>query len=253
MLSHQRYKYILDQIQRCGGVKVSDITRTCGVSSETVRRDILYLERQGKLSHVHGGAVAYGGINTTVTIRSGTLQEEKEQIAASALSVIAPGDLIALDCGTTSAVFANHLAEYGHEITVLTHSLSAFNILITNPSVNVIITGGEYNASEEAFCGSAAVDMAKRFHVNKLFLCPSCISAKFGCSEYVMPLLHMQQAYLSIADEVIILADNTKLEKKAFTPICSLEKGYTLITDAAAPKNICALYENIGMRVIRAQ
>lgn len=57
MLAIERQEQIVSQIRRNGAVRIHELTKQFGVSVETIRRDLLELERQDCLHRVHGGAV----------------------------------------------------------------------------------------------------------------------------------------------------------------------------------------------------
>ena len=57
MLSGQRQKEIERILKKKGAVTVADLMGEFGVSIETVRRDLLFMEKVGTLTRVHGGAV----------------------------------------------------------------------------------------------------------------------------------------------------------------------------------------------------
>jgi DeoR/GlpR family transcriptional regulator of sugar metabolism len=56
MLAAQRQALIVEEVQRRGAVRVSDLTRQFGVSEMTIRRDLDLLVQQGVVEKVHGGA-----------------------------------------------------------------------------------------------------------------------------------------------------------------------------------------------------
>ena len=56
-LANERHSWILALLKENGAVTTEELLETLGVSLETVRRDLLHLERQGLLNRVHGGAV----------------------------------------------------------------------------------------------------------------------------------------------------------------------------------------------------
>ena len=60
MFGKERQDKIYDMIRRNGAVSTSKLVKLFNVSIETVRRDLLNMEKQGKLQRVHGGAVAKG-------------------------------------------------------------------------------------------------------------------------------------------------------------------------------------------------
>ncbi|GAA4812597.1 substrate-binding domain-containing protein [Streptomyces ziwulingensis] len=57
MLVAQRRERLLSELESSGGLKVVDLAARLNVSRATVRRDLLDLEAEGRLSRVRGGAV----------------------------------------------------------------------------------------------------------------------------------------------------------------------------------------------------
>ena len=61
MLAQERHQIIIDLINKNRVVKVQDLMSMFNVSIETVRRDLDYLESQGYIRKVYGGAVISKG------------------------------------------------------------------------------------------------------------------------------------------------------------------------------------------------
>lgn len=57
MFANERRIQITEMLNRRSSVTVNELTHTFRVSLETIRRDLEYLEKQGALKRVHGGAV----------------------------------------------------------------------------------------------------------------------------------------------------------------------------------------------------
>ena len=53
----QRKNHILDRLLSNGRVDAIEVAESLGVTGETIRKDLIALERQGILRRVHGGAV----------------------------------------------------------------------------------------------------------------------------------------------------------------------------------------------------
>ncbi|MCX2928229.1 substrate-binding domain-containing protein [Streptomyces sp. NEAU-W12] len=66
MLVAQRREQLLSELKASGGLKVVDLATRLGVSRATVRRDLLDLEAEGRLSRVRGGAVVTSSHDATV-------------------------------------------------------------------------------------------------------------------------------------------------------------------------------------------
>ncbi len=56
MYPQERYEKILALIEKTGFVRAADLNKLFNVSSETIRRDLENLEKEGFVKRVHGGA-----------------------------------------------------------------------------------------------------------------------------------------------------------------------------------------------------
>ena len=55
---HTRRECIKDMLNSAGFVNVQELVTRFQVSSETIRRDLEYLEKEGLVKRIHGGAVS---------------------------------------------------------------------------------------------------------------------------------------------------------------------------------------------------
>lgn len=53
----ERRKYILDELEKYNRVMVNDLAKALNVTTETIRRDLDMMHKEGKLTKIHGGAV----------------------------------------------------------------------------------------------------------------------------------------------------------------------------------------------------
>ncbi|MBK1678679.1 DeoR family transcriptional regulator, partial [Rhodospirillum rubrum] len=58
MLVAERYEKIVQLVNERGSIRVSELSQLCGVTEETIRRDLDRLEQAGRLRRSHGGAVS---------------------------------------------------------------------------------------------------------------------------------------------------------------------------------------------------
>ena len=96
------------------------------MSQATVRRDLDELETEGLVRRVHGGVVALDGRPTEphFEVKAAEAAEEKERIAARAVTLLAPDDTVYLDSGSTVLAAARLLGGWDR-LTVVTNSLPA--------------------------------------------------------------------------------------------------------------------------------
>lgn len=253
MFAEERYEKIELMIQQFGTIKVSELVEVFGVSIETIRRDLLYLEAHGVLKRVHGGAVTVSKSNGFMELdqRLSEYREEKAQMAKLAVHFIHENDSIAIDSGTTAIELAKVISELGMQLTVITHSIEVFDILNSNQDIKVILLGGQYYRKEKAFYGPLLIDTLDKLHVNISFVFPSAVSRQFGIEDYLLEMIPIQQGYIRIADRAFIVADHSKFENRAFACITrNLDKA-TFITDSNLSDDIYQDYIEQNIQLIR--
>ena len=91
-MNQERRSQIVEMIRENRIVKNTELMDRFGISIETVRRDLQYLEEQGVLERVYGGAVNKTFVNTEPAYakREQESFSEKRAIAAAAEKMIAP-------------------------------------------------------------------------------------------------------------------------------------------------------------------
>ncbi len=251
MFAKERQDKIYEIIKNNGAVTTSALVQLFGVSIETVRRDLLEMERHGLLSRVHGGAVAAGDMKPYLNLneRNKEFTEQKRFLALKASEFISDGDIVGIDSGSTAISFSEILKEKFSNLTVITNSLDVFNIL--NNSFFVILCGGYYLPNEKAFYGSLALRMLNNLHMQKAFIFPSAVSLEFGICDYQKDLNQIQEQMIKSSDEVFILADSSKFEKKALLKLDSMKPEYRYITDCNINSELKKLYKehNINLYI----
>jgi DeoR/GlpR family transcriptional regulator of sugar metabolism len=246
-----RQDEILKELDEKGHVLVQDLCEKLNVSSVTIRKDLNYLESLGLLFRNHGGAskqVRYA-YEKNVGEKESINVEAKQDIAKAALSLIQENDCIILASGTTMHYLARMLVNFG-PLTVLTSSLRVAIELCNNPNINIIQLGGEVRKSSTSIVGSISEGILKQFSCNKLFLGVDGIDSEFGISTSNAAEAHLNQIMMECADQTVILADSSKLNKKGFGKIAALDQVDYLITDRGICAENKAGLEEVGVKVM---
>ena len=89
-LKRDRLEQILQHIQAQGTVTTVELTRLFDVSEMTIRRDLMVLERQGKILRFHGGASMRKNENMEAAfeVRVNANQSCKKAIGAAAVAYL---------------------------------------------------------------------------------------------------------------------------------------------------------------------
>jgi hypothetical protein len=122
-----RLRQITDAVREAGSMGVAELAGLTGASEMTVRRDLEVLAAQGVLERYRGGArsLLLRGEEPPFALRAQEGLEAKRRIAAEAARLIADGESVVLDSGTTCLEVARALEH--RRLTVLPLSLHAVN------------------------------------------------------------------------------------------------------------------------------
>lgn len=252
MLAKERQNFIYRCIKENGAVYIAEISRRLGVCGETVRRDLFLMEREKLLVRVHGGAVAYSEMNDIPSLSVRTLSnvDEKNELSSLASRFISEGDIIAIDEGSTAVSFANVIKERFERLTVITYSLDVFEILREKPNFKILLIGGYYNREERFFSGSQALDALETLHFKSAFIFPSAISLNHGLGFFLDDALLLIRKMIRSADSVYVLFDSSKIERSGFLCSEQMRREYTYITDSKVSDEMKRLYNENGYTLL---
>lgn len=248
-----RRNQIVEMITRQRTVKNSELMERFDISIETVRRDLEYLEEQGHLRRVYGGAVVNiaMGSEPEYANRAQHLSKEKAAIAAEATKLIAPRETIYLGVGTTVQAMAQYMKSFS-EVTVFTNALRTAVELSELQGCTVILPGGQVRAKELTLSGFPAEENFDHFNVDKAFIGIGGITDT-AVTDFHIGEARLHRQMIKNARQSIVLADSSKLGVRAMNNICALNEIDVVVTDGGAPKQIVKALEQAGVKVIIAK
>ena len=253
MLVAERHQKIGEIINNKGSIRVSELSTLFGVTEETIRRDLEKLENEGILQRSHGGAVSVRENQTEVPYfeREITNVEEKKAIAHEALNYIQPSDRIILDASTTAWYMAKILPDI--PLTVLTNSIKVSMELANKEKIEVISTGGILQSRSLSFVGPLTEQSLSFYHVNKAFISCKGIHLDHGISDTHEMQALLKRKMIDISDQVYVMVDYSKFEKRAFTRITSLNAIDLVITDAQTDSKHIQQLKELSVEVNQIQ
>lgn len=228
----QRRGEIIELIQRNGSVRVSDLARLYSISEVTIRTDLEYLESQGQLTRVHGGAVGTGKLyaNMDLSERYMTNATSKRELATLAACLIESNDTIMMNAGTTLAYVLKAI-QGKKNISIVTNSIQNALEVSSYPGVNVILLGGEIDAKYQFTHGVDTLAQLEHYHANKCIISVDGIDDKDGLTLYYANESGIVRQMIESSDEVIVVADSSKLGRSAFSRVASLADVDILVTN----------------------
>lgn len=242
LLTPQRQKLVLKYIAERGHVAVEGIAEACKVSKMTVRRDLDALAKQGLIERTHGGASAVGFVSgasldlvePAITARSALNYECKMRIAQAAAALIADGQTLALDVGSTMSCLAEVLAD--RRVNIYTSSLKIATQL-AEQTASAYVPPGKIRGTEPSIIGSRAVRYLSELSFDIAFIGVSGISER-GFFDYSLDDSEVKQALIANSRKRVVLLDSSKFNRMSVVCVSPFEGIDILITDAQPPDNL---------------
>jgi len=239
VLAKERRRQLLDEIVRAGRVVTSDFAARHGVSDMTVRTDLEYLERQGRVSRTHGGAVPADAALPIdeFEIRLGVHREAKQRIAAAAVRLISSNEAVILDSGTT----VHHLAQTITDVsalTIYTPALPAAQHLMRTDGVDVHLLGGRIIPNWLQTVGTARQMGIKDLIADTLFLGTHGVDDDLDIVEPDHELVATKQRLIRRARRIVLLVDASKWSRRGGIKLRNLAQIDVVITDTPPPPKV---------------
>lgn len=231
MLSEQRHEMILKLLEEKRSVTVTELTELLHISESTARRDIVLLDKAGKLVKVFGGAMladtTYMPAEPTVLQKTELNRDEKMRIAKYAASLIQPQDFIYLDAGTTTGYMIGFMEETG--ATFVTNAVAHAQRLAAKGE-HVLLVGGTLKSTTEAVVGTMAAFMLKDYHFTKGFFGTNGVSRTAGFTTPEPNEALVKRTALEQCRTAYVLCDHSKfnvVSPVTFAPLAAA----TVLTD----------------------
>nr|QQZ51296.1 DeoR/GlpR transcriptional regulator [Phenylobacterium glaciei] len=147
----QRQEQILAEVRANAAVRIADLADRFGTSTETIRRDLDLLGRQGLLNRTHGGGTPPLAFEADIRDRHRLMSRERWRIAQAAAALVEPGEAIMIDAGSTTLHLAIALADLNRPMVAVTNGLAIADALGKCAQIRVIVCPGELNAPRAAW------------------------------------------------------------------------------------------------------
>lgn len=253
MYAEERQQAIALRAKQEGRVEVTTLANELDVTTETIRRDLIVLERRGTLRRVHGGAIPVErlGFEPEVAAREAVLTAEKEAIAKRAIEELPEDGSIILDAGTTTLRIAQ-LIPIDRELTVVTNSLPHATLLAGMPRVTLHLVGGRLRRRTLATVDEAAQIFVHDIYVDLAIVGTNGISSNRGLTTPDRSEAAIKRAFIGAARRAICVADHTKFGVDHFSTFGDLADLDSIITDALVEPSMAAEIEAAGPQVVIA-
>ncbi len=237
-MANARREALNQYIQSRGEVQFKDLEKRFNfVSGMTIRRDLEFLERQGHIVRIRGGARSLASLSmikeAAYTQRQVANADAKVVIAEKAVSLLSQGRSIYIDSGTTCMCLARQLPD--QSMFILTPAPNIALELIKNPNARVNLTGGQLNRETLTLSGFNAVEYVKTLNIDLAFIAASAFSPDngFSCGDYLEA--ELKKLIIRKARQSAILMDSSKLGSSMPYTFARLNNIYALVSEQPLP------------------
>lgn len=226
----ERQEQIVELLSNNGTMKVVELADYFQVSRETIRRDLIALNKAGTVKKWFGGAVPVYNFDTApVDTRMSEQQDSKLKICEKVLELIPNGSVLFLDTGSTALCLAR-LLKSRSGYTIISNSIPVINELI-NSENQLIIPGGSINPKVMCTMGSQTVAFLECIKVDVAILGSSGFERHKGPSSNTFEDCQIKKIVIQNAQTNIVVADSRKATYSSLTQYASWRDIDYLITD----------------------
>jgi len=219
--------------------KVGELAKIFNVSTETIRKDLIFLDSQGIVKKSHGGAIINeanlkSAVEKPLSIKELENKEYKKRIAMHALSLIPANASFFIDSGTTNYFLAELLA---HEkgMNIFTNSIPVVNILAESNN-NIYILGGKLKEQSHCIVGNWTLQLLENIQPDIAFLGSDAFKNSLGPCTASFDESGIKSKIVEKSEKAIVLADSSKFNNSGLFTFCEWNKIDLLITDTRVGK-----------------
>lgn len=232
MFQIERQEKILQYINKKKKANVKELSTMFDVSKVTIRRDLDELAEKGLVIKTHGGVMSITSklsYEIPYSSKSEVNSEAKRKIGIMAAKLIDDGDIIILDAGSTTLEVAKSIRN--DNITILTNDIKISMEVAHKRNIDLIVSGGSLSESVYTLIGNQTIEFFRKVRVNKTFLGCDAVDIAYGITNRTIEEVAIKKAMIEAAEEVIVVTDSSKLNKKVFCFLCDISVINKLIID----------------------
>jgi DeoR family glycerol-3-phosphate regulon repressor len=228
---------------------VEELARHFGVSTQTIRRDIITLTGRGLLQRFHGGAGPAGAVRLGHAEKLVRQRAAKDGIGAAAAAHIPSGASLFLDVGTTAEAVAAAIRGRG-DLRIFTNNLQAALLLAVPGAPAVRVLGGNLHGADGSLVGGEAVRALGGLSLDIALIACSGFDRLWAPCDFDAEKIALKRTALGVARQAMLITDSSKFARGAQERIAPLHDFASVITDAAPPAALSEALRKAGARLV---
>ena len=242
----ERHALILSEVRRSASIRISKLARRIGVAGETIRRDLIELGDAGLINRTYGGAtISLVTSEPVISERGLTLIEERARVGRGAASLVAKGQIVMIDGGSTTYEVARNLSQLKRDLTIITNSTGVASVAGANPTFRVLLCPGTYDSREGSVMGEDTVEFVRRYNADVAIIGASGLSAD-GPSDMISGAAAVKRAMISRSLSTVLVVTHDKFGRSSLERICGLDDITDIVTDSEPKADLRTAAEQAG-------
>lgn len=222
------------------------------VSEMTLRRDLEYLEQQGQIVRVHGGAKSIeaiaGLVEEKYAQRSLQRSEEKNLIAAKAVELLRPNMVVFIDSGSTTTALSRLLPDLN--LRIVTSGLTCALELARLHTSSVEVIGGELNHRSLSTFGVDGLEQLEHMNFDIAFLGATGFHLQRGFTTGLRADSALKRKAIERSHQAVVLVDSSKVGKVYAYTFARLEDVDVVVTDDGIDAEVVETLQGKGIEVL---
>ncbi len=239
---YEREDKILSALMEKEKLSVSELSKKLFVSVPTLRRDLIKLEKKGKITRTHGGAQLIkqsADEQIPFLLRQDEKYKEKSEMAKMAIKFVKPGDIVMLDGSTSAYSIIPLLAEIPKIIVITSSARSSF--LLGQLGINNICTGGRMINKSLSYVGEDAENTVKKYNATIVFFSCRGVSHDGYLTDNSHEENSLRRIMMSHSKKKVCLCDSSKIGNTCLNNLCHISEIDEFVCDKKLPE-IEAMY-----------
>ena len=227
MVCFERMSRIMDILAKRKIISTFQLEALMYCSTSTLRRDLIKLEKEGKIIRSHGEVrlVTTNNIEYAYDSRSHEETQGKQQIAETASTFLTDNQSIFIDSSSTCAALAPHLGTL-QNLRVITNGIEIARRLNNYENITLFFCGGHIGYGTNSALGDFATSFINNFHADICFM--SCR----GLDRFAAYEANKQQM-IANSDMAILLADHSKFNTSHYFKLSNYNAIDYIVTNQA--------------------
>jgi DeoR/GlpR family transcriptional regulator of sugar metabolism len=252
-VDERRFK-IVDYVKRYNHAHVEELAQNLSVTEATIRRDLMFLEKNRLIHRTHGGVIqrhnspAFWQV-TRIEERLIVHREEKERIADYISHLVSDNDSVIFDGGSSVLLVAEKLADKT-DLLIVTNSPAISTVFLRYSDRQVILLGGEFIRDTDTTTGTITETELRSIRADKAIIGATAVLPEEGLFCSFPAEAGVKRQMIRAAGEVILACDSSKINSRGLCLFNSFERISKFVTDKKISFEALAVLRKQGVEVI---